>query len=204
MTCFKEYLGSLARLSTEKLDQSAEKVVHAERQCTARVIAHLAEISRRKAHLELGYAGLFEYGVKHLGLGEGCTGLRIHVANVCCRFPEVLDALANNEMSLTVAGRLASHLTPQNVEDLLRRAKGSSKREIEELLVSLKPRPVVSCGMRKRPDEPAPANPIPALEEPASTSATSMTEDVRVFMDRGPFLPEDHGYCGCLPGLHRH
>ena len=64
MKCFNEYVGGLARLSTEMLDRSVEKLVRAEKECVARVIAHLAEISRRKAHLELGYKSLFEYGVK--------------------------------------------------------------------------------------------------------------------------------------------
>ncbi len=94
MKCFKEYFGRLARLSTPVLNRAAGKLVASEKQCVARVVAHLSEISDRKAHLELGYKSLFDYSVKHLGLSEGCAYLRIQVANICRRFPEVLDSLA--------------------------------------------------------------------------------------------------------------
>ena len=47
----KAYFESLEGLSTEALDQSAEKLVREEKRSVALVIAHIAEISRRKADL---------------------------------------------------------------------------------------------------------------------------------------------------------
>ena len=123
MKCFEEYFGDLERLSIQRLDQSAEKLIASEKECVAQVIAHLAEMSRRKAHLELGYKNLFDYCTKHLGLSEGSTYLRIHVAKVGRRFPEVLESLARNEVNLSVAGRLAPHLTAENVNELLGQAR---------------------------------------------------------------------------------
>ena len=79
----KEYLVRLGTLSTFRLDQSAEKLARSEKQCVARVIAHVAEISRRKAYLELGYKNLFDYCTKHLGFSEGSTYLRTQVARIC-------------------------------------------------------------------------------------------------------------------------
>ena len=57
---FKTYCETLQGLSTEELDRSAEKLVRAEKRNVALVIAHIAEISRRKGHLECGYKNLFE------------------------------------------------------------------------------------------------------------------------------------------------
>jgi len=47
--------------STEELDRSAEKRVRAEKRHVAFLIAHIAEMSRRKGHLERGYKNLLEY-----------------------------------------------------------------------------------------------------------------------------------------------
>ena len=52
---FKNYFGKLERLSDSELDRSAEKLVRAEKQNVAKLIAHIADMSRRKVALELGY-----------------------------------------------------------------------------------------------------------------------------------------------------
>ncbi len=49
----------LESLSITELSRGAEKLVSRERRYTAALIAHLAEISRRRGHLELGYKSLF-------------------------------------------------------------------------------------------------------------------------------------------------
>ena len=103
-------LETLEGLSIRELTQSAERLISEERKNQAQLIAHLAEISRRKVHLELGYKHLFDYCVRHLGLSEGSTWRRIQVAKVCRRFPEILRALSEKEINLTVASLLAPHL----------------------------------------------------------------------------------------------
>ncbi len=101
---FKSYFGKLERLSDGELDRSAETLVCAEKQNVAQLIAHIAEMSRRKVALELGYKSTFHYCVERLHLSEGSVASRIHVANVSIRFPQLLVALAENRISLTVAG----------------------------------------------------------------------------------------------------
>ena len=116
----------------------------------ALVIAHIAELSRRKGDLKLGYPNLFVYCVKKLGLSEGSVALRIQVANVARRFPQVLAALAEGRISLSVAGRLAPHLGEENVEKLLSDCAGMTKRALEEYLVGQGPLPVVDPSARGR------------------------------------------------------
>ena len=48
------YARRLEGLSTAELSREAENLLLRERRITAVIIAHLAEISRRKGHLELG------------------------------------------------------------------------------------------------------------------------------------------------------
>ncbi len=51
---FARYAHRLESLSITELSRGAESLVSRERRYTAALIAHLAEISRRKGHLELG------------------------------------------------------------------------------------------------------------------------------------------------------
>jgi len=147
----KAYFESLEGLSTEALTSSAEKLVRAEKRNVALLIAHIAEMSRRKTYLECGYKNLFDYCVKRLRLSEGSVALRIQVANVSRRFPQLLQSLAENHISLTVAGHLAPHLREDNAEKLLSDCAGMTKRALEEYLVVLKPKPVFHPSIRKRP-----------------------------------------------------
>jgi len=161
----KTYFERLEGLTTEELDHSAEKLVRAEKRNVALVIAHIAEMSRRKGHLERGYKSLFDYCVRRLQLSEGSVARRIQVANVSGRFPQILIALVENRISLTVAGLLAPHLHEENVERLLSDCAGMTKREAEEYLVALRPKPVFAPSIRKAPS--------PALTVPPTARATS-------------------------------
>ena len=107
----KTYFERLEGLSTEELDRSTEKLVRDEKRNVALVIAHIAEMSRRKGHVERGYKNLWDYCTTRLNLSEGSVARRLQVANVSRRFPQILVALAENRLSLTVAGLLAPVLT---------------------------------------------------------------------------------------------
>ncbi len=147
---FERCFETLEDLSTEELDHSADTLVRAEKRNVALVIAHIAEMSRRKGHLERGYKNLFEYCTRRLHLSEGSVALRIQVANVSRRFPQILVALAENRMSVTVAGLLAPVLTESNVEKLLGDCAAMTKREAEGYLVALRPKPVFSSSIRAK------------------------------------------------------
>ncbi len=169
---FKSYISKLERLSAVDLDRSAEKLVCAEKQNVAKLIAHIAEMSRRKVVLELGYKSTFDYCVERLHLSEGSVASRLHVANVSIRFPQLLVALAENRISLTVAGLLAPHLSAENVETLLSDCAGMSKRAVMEYLVRIDPKPVFEPSIRRRPTGRLPAEP-PREEKPQEEATPS-------------------------------
>ena len=163
----KTYFETLEGLSTEELDHAAEKLVRAEKRNVALVIAHIAEMSRRKGHVERGYKNLFEYCTRRLNLSEGSVARRIQVANVSRRFPQILVALAENRMSLSVAGLLAPVLTESNVGKLLSDCAGMTKREAEEYVVALRPKAVFAPSIRRAPSP-------PVLTAPLTVQATSL------------------------------
>ena len=137
----KTYFERLEGLSTEELDRSTEKLVRDEKRNVALVIAHIAEMSRRKGHVERGYKNLWDYCTTRLNLSEGSVARRLQVANVSRRFPQILVALAENRLSLTVAGLLVPVLTESNVEKIFADCSGMASREAEEYVVALRPKP---------------------------------------------------------------
>ena len=144
----KAYFETLEGLSAEELSESVEKLVRTEKRNVALVIVHIAEMSRRKAELACGYKNLFTYCVEKLHLSEGSVARRLQVANVSRRFPQILVALAENRISLTVAGHLAPHLREDNVDKLLSDCAGMTKRAVEEYLVALRVQPKISSLFR--------------------------------------------------------
>ncbi len=181
---FKSYFGKLERLSDGELDRSAEKLVCAEKQNVAKLIAHIAEMSRRKVALELGYKSTFHYCVERLQLSEGSVASRIHVANVSIRFPQLLVALAENRISLTVAGLLAPHLSEDNVDTLLADCAGMTKKTVLEYLVRIEPKRVFEPSIRRRP-----ARPVPVEAAPAARSAAPPCESTTSKRQLSPSSP---------------
>ena len=124
---FETYLEKLAQLSIDDLDSSAAKIALVEKQYVAQLIAHIAVIGGKKADLRCGYKNLYEYCIRRLGLSEGSVPLRVQVANVCREFPQILEALSDGRIRLSVAGRLAPHLSKENVGKLLSDCAGMTK-----------------------------------------------------------------------------
>jgi hypothetical protein len=137
--------------------------------------------------------------VRKLHLSEGTVALRLQVANVSRRFPQILVALADNRISLTVAGHLAPHLRDDNVEKLLSDCAGMTKRAVDEYLVALRPRPVFNPSIRKRPspkqesdkaraegqqesaqegEQPRKADPVPPVKETPNLPPPSVSPNV--------------------------
>ena len=175
---FKSYFKKLEELSRDELIRSAGKLVVAENENIAKLIAHLAEMSARKTALELGYKSLYDYCIHALNLSEGAVPARIHVANVSRRFPELLAALAESRVSLTVAALLAPHLTEDNVDEVISDCASKTRRETEEYVVAFRPKPVFEPSIRKQPEPPTPGTqvepppsspPTPPVEKPKSS-----------------------------------
>jgi hypothetical protein len=101
-------------------------------------------------------------GVLHLSEAEAY--LRITAARAAREHPMLLEMLRDGRLHLTAIARLAPHLTPENREGLLKRAAHRFKRQIEELVAELAPRPDAPALMRKLPAGRAHTEPTPAFE----------------------------------------
>ena len=95
---------------------------------------------------------MFAYCTDVLNLSEHEAYLRIAVARASREHPMLLEMLAEGRLALSVIARLAPHLTEVNRETVLARAEGKTKRQIEELVAELSPKPDVPAIMRKLPE----------------------------------------------------
>lgn len=84
--------------------------------------------------------------------------------------------LADGRLHLSGIAKLAPHLTESNRDEVLARAAHKSKRQIEELIAELTPRPDVPTVVRKLPARRSPAPGPPAVP---STPRSPLSNSVR-------------------------
>jgi hypothetical protein len=144
----------LTHLSDRELLEEVQTLATRERDATARLIASLIELDSRRLYLGQGCSSLFTYCTRVLRLSEHAAYGRIEAARAARRFPVILEELADGSITLTTVCLLAPHLTPLNHQNVLEAAHHKSKREVEQLVASLRPLPPVPSVVRKLPSPP--------------------------------------------------
>ena len=141
----------LASLTDSQLLSDLRALLRKQRHATALVLAHLAEVETRNLHLAAGCPSLFAYCTQVLHMSEGAAYRRITAARLGRKHPQVLRAIASGDVHLTAISLLASHITAENCDDLLARARHRSKRQVEALVAEIAPRPEVPTLIRAVP-----------------------------------------------------
>lgn len=144
-------LSSVAQLSNDELLAQVRHLVEREREATASLVAHLAELDERRLYLAEGYSSLFTYCTQVLHLSESAAYRRIEAARMVRRFPVILEMLELGYVNLTTVVLLAPHLTQESHRDVLGEAKHKSKKQIEELCARLHPQPPIPSSVRRLP-----------------------------------------------------
>jgi len=145
------HISSPAHLSDSELLARLKFMAQRERHATAGLVALLSEADERRLFLQEGCSSLFTYCTQILHLSEHAAYGRIEAARAVRQFPVILERLRDGSVHLTAIGLLRAHLTQENHEQLLDRARHKSKREVEELIASLRPLPSVPAIIRKLP-----------------------------------------------------
>jgi len=145
-------MGMFSRFTDAELVNRLERLVQADRSLSAKLLLHLGELDARGVFRELGFSSMFEYCVRALCMSEAEAYLRIYAARLGRRFPLVVERLAANALHLSAIKLLAPHLTADNCVELLDRARGKSKRQLEQMVAELAPRPDVPATMRRLPE----------------------------------------------------
>jgi hypothetical protein len=165
---------SFGELSDKDLLHQAHRLAAVEREATASLIECLAEVDARRLYLGEGCSSLFAWCTDVLHLSGDAAYGRIEAARVARRYPVALQALATGSLSMTVLALLRPHLTDANHLDLLAQAHHKSKRQVEQLIATLAPKPDVPSTIRRLPGPEAPVaaiqhNPADLLCEGAAT-----------------------------------
>jgi hypothetical protein len=140
------------------------RLVGVSNQLLASLLARLAEVEARGLHRTRARSSLYTYCVYELRLSEGAAFRRVSAARLVRRLPALFNAIASGELHLTAVLMLGPHLTPENMVEVLARAKHRTKREIAQLVREFDPVPDVPA--RIEPLGPASTPGSPALRRP--------------------------------------
>jgi hypothetical protein len=143
---------SFAHLSDDELLATVKRLATTECRATAALVRSLMELDVRRLYLGEGYSSLFTYCTRALHLAEGAAYNRIEAARAARPFPAILAALEDGSVTLTTVRLWAPHLTAANHQHVLASARYKGKRDVEELVASLRPLPAVPSTIRKLPD----------------------------------------------------
>jgi hypothetical protein len=143
---------ALDTVPDDELLRRLDDLLRHSRGTEADVVAHIGEVGARRLYAREASSSMYAYCTEVLHFSEAEAYLRIAAARASREHPAVLEMLADGRLHLSAVAKLAPHLTPVNRDDLLRRATHKSKREVEELLAELEPRPDVPSSIRKLPE----------------------------------------------------
>ena len=114
-------------------------LLRAEQVAMADFLLALADFDRRRLWVDLGYANLFAYLHRELGLSRSAAHYRKTAVDLIQRFPPVEAAFRSGRLCLTTSFELARVLTPENLDEVLPRFFGLSRREAMEVAASIVP-----------------------------------------------------------------
>ena len=176
-----------ARMFTSMEDRAlldaAKHLVIEEHLATAALLRALMEIDTRRLYLGEGCASMFSYCTQVLHLAEGAAYNRIEAARAARSYPLILELFEQGAITLTAVRLLAPHVTAENHVAVLTSATHKSKREIEELVCALKPKPDAPIVVRRLPTRRAvlvePLAPVPSAPSATGVGATPSAVECR-------------------------
>ncbi len=140
----------LRSISDDELLRRLSELLTQSRRVESELVAHIGEVDERRLYARHA-SSMFVYCTEVLRLSEPEAYLRIAAARASRRYPMLLAMLSDGRIHLSGIGKLAPHLTGANCEQVLARAAHKTKREIEELVAELAPKPDVPATVRKLP-----------------------------------------------------
>src|SRR5260221_240077 len=92
-------LMAISHLSDDELVAVVARLAQGERDATASLVAHLAELYGRRLHERAGYSSLFTYCTDVLRFSDGEAYDRMRAAKVVHRHPVVLRLLSSGQVN---------------------------------------------------------------------------------------------------------
>ncbi|MFZ6005549.1 MAG: HNH endonuclease, partial [Actinomycetota bacterium] len=171
---------TLDHLSDDNLLAGLAALVATDRQTTAAMLAHLAEVEARGLYRPAACSSMHAYCVRVLRLSEDAASKRLRAARVARQWPQIFEAVADGRLHLSAVVMLAPHFKDANVDELVAAAAYRTKVEIEMLVATLAPQPDLPAavvpldpmGGAEQANPSAPGRIPPALGRPPAPVAT--------------------------------
>jgi hypothetical protein len=159
---------------TELLDRLVQTAVDL-RASECALLELLAEVDERRLYAPQGFASMFAFCTGKLAFSEGSACRRLTAARTARKYPIIYAMLRTGALHVTAVAMLAPHLDDGNHGELLARAQGLSKRELETMLSGFSPRPPQRDVIRLVAPRASKASPEPALkfDAPAEPQTSS-------------------------------
>jgi hypothetical protein len=141
----EDYMDNLKTISKEDLRTYIQKLVRTERKITAAVLKCIAEVDRRKLHLEWGFSSLFDYLTNGLGYSESAAYRRMQGALAFSQIPELEKKIEDGKINLSqitqvqVAVKAEQKLTGKRVllerkREIFAKLENKNKSETDKIL----------------------------------------------------------------------
>jgi hypothetical protein len=165
------HVSELRSLSDDELLRRLSEILQQSRRAEADLVAHIGEVDERRLYAGQACSSMFVYCTEVLHFSEAEAYFRIAVARAARKHPMLLEMLRQGRLHLSGIAILAPHLTEENSERVLARAACKSKRQIEELVAELSPKPDAPALIRKLPTPPTTPSVqlFPERVEPSAT-----------------------------------
>lgn len=178
-------------------------LVTRERATTAALLAHIAEVDKRRLYLGAGYPSMFLFCVHELHMSEDMALERIQAARAARQFPAIFAAVEDGRLNLSGVLLLAPYMAPDTADALLAAAAQKTDAEIELLLAERFPSPdvptvVQAVAPAAALDEHAPGQ-VGALNIQLSPGTVVPTDQPNVAMGMEPLVP----LAACRPRRHK-
>jgi hypothetical protein len=110
-----------------------------ERVSLADFIATLADFDRERRWEEAGYASLYDFLVRELGMSKGTAFYRKVAVELVQRYPEVLELLRDGRLCITAVHALSKAITPENRAEVLPRFFHVSMKDAKAISAEIAP-----------------------------------------------------------------
>src|SRR5687767_12924775 len=129
----------LNQMSSHALIARLDELLALERGTIVDELLCLAEIERRRIHVEMGCSSLFVLCTRRMKLPKGSAWRRATAAGMVARWPVIADYLRDGRLSLATLV-LLNDVIEEDPGGILDRAAGKMEDEVRDLVAALRPR----------------------------------------------------------------
>lgn len=151
-------------VSDDELERRLKSLLGQELSAQADFLEHLAEFDSRALPRRKARASLWAYCTRTLGLTESEAWIRVQACRAADRVRPSYTYLKEGRLTISALARLNRCLTPENAEELIKRAVDKSVREVEILVAEVAPRPDIRDRVQYLSAQQAVCSPAPQTE----------------------------------------